>query len=103
MRRGAGTVLGATGAISVVTAVNRLDLLPLQLVASSPQSFADGRFYLVSEVALPRSVPAVELARIPPGYDGKAYFLYEVAPGLPEERRQLPRCVPGMRPFPPKA
>jgi hypothetical protein len=61
-----------------------------------------GRFYLVSEVALPRAVPAVELAHIPPGYDGKAYFLYEVGPNRPDDPRKLPRCVPGMRPFPPK-
>jgi hypothetical protein len=59
MRRGAGTVLGATGAISVVTAVNRLDLLPLQLVASSPQSFADGRFWLLGTSVLVADRPAV--------------------------------------------
>ena len=61
-----------------------------------------GRFYLVSEVALPGAVPAVELAHIPAGYDGKAYFIYEVAPNRPDDQRKLPRCVPGMRPFPPK-
>jgi len=61
-----------------------------------------GRFYLVSEAALPPSVPAVELARVAPGYDGMAYFLYEVAPDRPDDMRKLPRCVPGMTPFPPR-
>jgi hypothetical protein len=70
---------------------------------SNEQAQRHGSFYLVSEVALPRTVPAVELADIPPGFDGKEYFLYEVAPNLPEDRRKLPRCVPGMTPFPAKA
>jgi hypothetical protein len=69
---------------------------------ANEQAQLHGRFYLVSEVALPSAISAIELADIPAGYDGKAYYLYEVAPGLPEDRRQMPRCVPGMRPFPPK-
>lgn len=59
-----------------------------------------GGFYLVSEVALPSTVSSVELAAIPAGFDGKEYFLYRIAPQLPEDRRKLPRCVPGMTPFP---
>lgn len=76
---------------------------PDELAAwSAGEARKHGRFYLVSEVALPSSVPANELAEIAPGYDGKSYFLYEVGPDRPDDRRQLPRCVPGMRPFPPK-
>ena len=59
-----------------------------------------GGFYLLSEVALPPGVPAVRLARVPAGFDGKAYFLYRIAPDRPEGTRILPPCVPGMRPFP---
>jgi len=69
---------------------------------SDEQAKLHGRFYLVSEVALPPSVSAVELADIPPGFDGKAYHLYEVGPGRPDDRRKLPRCVPGMKRFPPQ-
>jgi hypothetical protein len=69
---------------------------------SEEEARRHGRFYLVSEVAVPSAAPAVELADIAPGFDGKEYFIYEVAPGRPEDQRKLPRCVPGMRPFPPR-
>jgi hypothetical protein len=72
-------------------------------VWSNEQARTYGRFYLVSEVALPPAAAAVELADIPPGYDGKEYYLYEVGPGLRDDPRKLPRCVPGMTPFPAKA
>lgn len=69
---------------------------------ANEQARLHGRFYLVSEVALPNGISAIELADIPAGYDGKAYYLYEVAPTFQDDRRQLPRCVPGMNPFPPE-
>jgi hypothetical protein len=59
MTRGAGTVLGATGAISVVTAIDRLDVLPVRLFTSSPQSFEDGRFWLLGTSVLVADRPAV--------------------------------------------
>jgi hypothetical protein len=67
---------------------------------SNEQARRYGRFYLVSEVALPPTVAAVELADIPPGYDGKEYYLYDVGSDRPDDSRRLPRCVPDMKPFP---
>jgi hypothetical protein len=52
-------VLGATGAISVVTAINRLNVLPTRLLASSPQEVADGRIWLLGTSALVADRPAV--------------------------------------------
>ena len=58
MTRSYGAVLGATGLISVATAVNRLDVLPTRLFASSPQEFADGRVWLLATSALVADRPA---------------------------------------------
>jgi hypothetical protein len=52
-------VLGATGAISVLTAINRLNVLPTKLLASSPQEVADGRIWLLGTSALVADRPAV--------------------------------------------
>jgi hypothetical protein len=52
-------VLGATGAISVVTAINRLGPLPTRLLASSPRELADGRIWLLGTSALVADRPAV--------------------------------------------
>jgi hypothetical protein len=52
-------VLGATGAISVVTAINRLGPLPTRLLASSPKALADGRVWLLATSALVADRPAV--------------------------------------------
>jgi hypothetical protein len=53
-----GAVLGATGLISVATAINRLDVLPTRLFASSPQEFADGRVWLLATSAVVADRPA---------------------------------------------
>jgi hypothetical protein len=58
MTRGVGTVLGTTGAISVVTAINRLDVLPTRFLASSPASFESGRVWLLCTSALLADRPA---------------------------------------------
>lgn len=63
----------------------------------------EGRFYLISQFAAPAGAPVVLLAHVPPGYDGKAYYLYEVGAGEARKRLPRPRCVPGMRPFPPRS
>jgi hypothetical protein len=52
-------VLGTTGAISVVTAINRLDMLPTRLLASSPRALEDGRVWLLVTSALVADRPAV--------------------------------------------
>jgi hypothetical protein len=56
--RSYGAVLGATGLISVATAIDRLDLLPTRLFASSPQEFADGRVWLLATSAVVADRPA---------------------------------------------
>jgi hypothetical protein len=56
--RSYGVVLGATGLISVATAINRLDLLPARLFASSPQEFVDGRVWLLATSAVVADRPA---------------------------------------------
>ncbi|RVQ67155.1 hypothetical protein EKN06_09610 [Croceicoccus ponticola] len=59
----------------------------------------DGRFYLLSNLRLRSRPEIVRIGSVPAGYDGKAYFLYEIGPGQAKVARKLPRCVPGMRPF----
>ena len=36
------------------------------------------------------------------GFDGKEYWLYRIGPKDPRMRKLRPRCVPGMRPLPPR-
>ena len=62
----------------------------------------NGRFYLVSEFRLPPRSPAIQIAHVPPGYDGKPYYVYRVGSDTEPPRRALPRCVPGMIPLPPR-
>jgi hypothetical protein len=57
--RSTGAVLGTTGAISVVTAINRLDMLPTRLLASSPRALEEGRVWLLVTSALVADRPAV--------------------------------------------
>jgi hypothetical protein len=57
-----------------------------------------GRFYLLSDLPLsilPRSLVA-PVAEIAPGYDGQAFNLYEVGPGIPVRPVTIPDCVPGL-------
>ena len=61
-----------------------------------------GRFYLLIQFPLPRRSPAVEIAHVGPGYDGKEYYLYRVGSDGEPPRKALPRCVPGMKPLPPR-
>lgn len=58
-----------------------------------------GTFYLLTSVPLPAQANLAELARVQPGYDGKATFLYRVGDGTRAARPRLPRCVPGLRPL----
>ncbi len=62
----------------------------------------EGRFYLISQFPVPTQSPAVLLAHVPPGYDGKTYYLYAVGPHEARERAARPRCVPGMDGLPPR-
>jgi hypothetical protein len=59
VKRGAGTVSAATGVISVVTVLSRLEVLPARALASTPESFADGRVWLLLSSALVADRPAV--------------------------------------------
>lgn len=76
----------------------------------NPKSFATylrleteryGQFYLLSDLemdALPGDLIR-PIAKIAPGYNGQAFYLYEVGPGLAEKKPALPPCVAGRRPF----
>lgn len=75
---------------------------------SGPAALADwalaraaqiGTFHLLTSVPLPARLDLAELARVPAGYDGKAYFLYRVGDGTRAADPRLPRCVPGLRPL----
>ena len=60
-----------------------------------------GRFYLLSDLPL-RTLPSsliAPIAEIPAGYDGQAFNLYVVGPGLPPRALAVPDCVPGLRPL----
>ncbi|MFA9199922.1 MAG: hypothetical protein ACEQR8_01860 [Cypionkella sp.] len=60
-----------------------------------------GRGYLLSEKDL-RGVPADvlrPLGAIPRGYGGPPAYFYEIGPGTPERRIEVPPCVPHRRPF----
>ena len=59
MRRSALTLTCATGAISVVTAANRLGAFDVRTFASSPQQLADGRVWLLLTSAALADKPAV--------------------------------------------
>ena len=61
-----------------------------------------GRFYLASQFEFPAWSGAVEIGRVPAGYDGKEYYLYRFGSDRAPPRRALPRCVPGMNPLPPR-
>ena len=58
MSRGATSILAATGVISAVTAVSRAGELPVRDLASSPQTFADGRIWLLATSAALADRPA---------------------------------------------
>ena len=58
MVRGVAAVLGTSGAISVVTAINRLHVLPTSSMASSPASFGSGRLWLLLTSAFLADRPA---------------------------------------------
>ena len=55
-----------------------------------------GRFYLISKFDTdPRmTVPMRQIAHFPEGYDQRPYYLYIVAPDLPESARRPPPCPP---------
>lgn len=76
---------------------NRLDP-----VAWSSAEAPKGRFYLVSQFQFPSTAQATEIARVPAGYDGKEYYIYRVGSDGDPPRPALPRCVPGMKPLPPR-
>jgi hypothetical protein len=59
VRRAAGALLGTTGAISVLTAINRLDMLPTRMLASSPSSVESGRIWLLCTSAFLADRPAL--------------------------------------------
>lgn len=67
---------------------------------SQEQARDHGGFYLLSEAPLLAGADAAPIASVPPGFDGKPYYLYRVAPARAEDARAWPRCVPGMRPLP---
>jgi hypothetical protein len=58
MSRGSASILAATGVISAVTAVSRLGALPVRELAATPQSFADGRVWLLATSAILADRPA---------------------------------------------
>lgn len=59
MKRSAAALAGATGAISVVTAINRLGGLDVRTLAATPQAIADGRIWLLLTSASLADKPAV--------------------------------------------
>lgn len=60
-----------------------------------------GRFYLISNLDFDSrvTVPFRQIARFPAGYDARPYYLYIVAPGLPESVRRPPPCAPSRIPL----
>lgn len=59
-----------------------------------------GQYYLLSD--LPMRLPkdlARDVARIPPGYNGQGYYLFQIGPNEPEREVTLPRCIPNIRPL----
>lgn len=60
-----------------------------------------GRFYLVTGYDLtdPRMIPMQRLAHFAPGYNGRTYNLYLVAPQLAETGRPVLPCKPPRRPL----
>jgi hypothetical protein len=58
MSRGSASILAATGVVSAVTAVSRAGALPVRELASSPQTFADGRVWLLATSAVLADRPA---------------------------------------------
>lgn len=63
-----------------------------------------GGYYLLTQTNLrghPLAHPGFYqlLTHVPPGYDGKDYFLYRVRPDLPERSAKVPRCAPKRRPL----
>jgi hypothetical protein len=59
MKRGVALVLVATGLISAVTAMTREGLVPLGVLAATPDSVGDGRVWLLATSALVADKPAV--------------------------------------------
>lgn len=59
MKRNAAALAGMTGAISVVTVVNRLGAIDVRTLAASPQQLADGRVWLLLTSAVLADKPAV--------------------------------------------
>lgn len=59
-----------------------------------------GQFYLLSDLPmhLPRDL-ARDVARIPPGYNGQGYYLFQIGPNESERSVTLPRCIPNIRPL----
>ena len=59
MKRNAAALAGLTGAISVVTVVNRLGAIDVRTLAATPQQLADGRVWLLLTSAVLADKPAV--------------------------------------------
>jgi len=63
-----------------------------------------GQFFLLTDFDLlvkPLANRAAyrQIAFVPPGIDGQAYFLYQVRPDLPEHGQTLPKCPPSRLPL----
>ena len=71
------------------------------IVALSSKLEREGRFYLLSTRELHLGELALQVEAIPAGFNGYGYRIYEVGAGMGVRPYNLPRCVPGMRDFPP--
>jgi hypothetical protein len=61
-----------------------------------------GRFYMLSDTGIDGiGGPGLvrQIAKIPPGYDGQAYYIYVIGADAAPRPQTLPSCMAGRRPF----